>query len=374
VDAENKPNGAEPTPVAANGWAALDRFAADLPLCQDRAAATHRFLTAVHEGLRADTVFVGTLDPAAPAPTSVEVVGVPASAAWCQALLRCALSAAPWAGHRLLVPVWSVPVDCARSAGDPSGPPCRVAMVRLSRSRSAWAVALSFRPARRWGPDDMSLLVLARQLLVDNWQQRRQQVQLRNTVLGLVRAFTATMDGRDRFTVGHSEEVARIAVRLGERMGLTPADLGDLYLASLLHDIGTIQLGESILHKPGPLTTEEMDIVHRHPVVGACIVSAIGPLAHLAPIVRSHHEHHDGTGYPDGLAGERIPLLARILSVADGWAAMHSQRPYRAALGPGGVAETLAAGAGSQWDSRIIHHALELCAEAGTAMCSEAAK
>jgi HD-GYP domain-containing protein (c-di-GMP phosphodiesterase class II) len=370
---ENKPpSSAAPTPPAtgerspADGWDVLDRFVRDLARCQDRPAATRRFLAAVLEGLGADTVFCCSV----PAGRSVERIGWPAPPAWCQTLTRLALAAAPGVEGQLLLSNWSPPAEL--------GPPLprSLALVRLSRSRSLWAVAVTFDPARRFRPADMPLLVLARELLANTWQQQRAQQQLRQTVLGLVHGFTTTLDGRDRCTAGHSERVARVALRLGEQMELSPADLGDLYLAALLHDVGMVHTGEEILQKPGPLTAAEMVSIQEHPVLAASIVSGISPIAHLAPIVRAHHERIDGQGYPDGLAGEAIPLLARILAVADSTDALLAHRPYRAALAhPQQLAATLNAGAGSQWDKRIVGHLLacldEICALARAAPHAE---
>ena len=329
-------------------WDALDRFTRELPRCRDRTAATRLFLATVHEALGAETVCCassGTL--------AVEVVGLPVPPAWCRTLVRLALAESPGAEGLLLRSQWSAPAEL----GPPS--PHSLAMVRLGKSSSTWAVALSFTPARTFQRADMTLLALARQLLVNACQHLRTQVQLRNTVLGLVRGFATVIDGRDSdINARHSERVARIALRLGEQMGLPAADLSDLYLAALLHDIGNIRTRDGVLQKPGPLTPEERASIREHPALGAAIVSGIPTIAHLAPIVRGHHEHYDGNGYPDGLAREDIPLLARALAVADSFEAMLCDRPYRAALCPQQIEAALTAGAGSQWDGEVIRHFL----------------
>jgi HD-GYP domain-containing protein (c-di-GMP phosphodiesterase class II) len=236
--------------------------------------------------------------------------------------------------------------------------PSSLAMVCLSKSRSLWALALSFTAQRRFEPTDATLLSLARQLLVNTWQYQRTHGQLHSTVVGLVHAFTAEVDNRVPYTAGHGERVARIACRVGEQMGLSQPDLGDLYLSGLLHDIGKIGTRDDVWRKPGPLTAEEMACIREHAALGAGIVSRVAPIAHLAPIVRSHHERHDGRGYPDGLAGARIPLLARILAASDACEAMLADRPYRPALCPAQVQVVLADGAGSQWDGEVVHHLL----------------
>jgi HD-GYP domain-containing protein (c-di-GMP phosphodiesterase class II) len=169
-----------------------------------------------------------------------------------------------------------------------------------------------------------------------------------------VRCLTAAIDAKDPHTRGHSERVARIAVRLGKQMGLPPVVLSDLYLAGLLHDIGKIGIRDSVLRKPGRLTGEEFEHIKQHPVIGDRLVSNIRPLEHLRPGVRHHHERWDGGGYPDGQAGERIPLQARILAVADSCDAMMAARPHRPGLPPERIDSVLVEGAGSQWDPDIV--------------------
>src|SRR5207253_10543070 len=130
------------------------------------------------------------------------------------------------------------------------------------------------------------------------------------------------------------ERVARIAVRLGKQMGLGQRPLSDLYLAGLLHDIGKIGTPDAVLLKPGKLTPEETETMREHILIGDRIVADVKPFGHLRAGVRNHHEQFDGKGYPDGLAGRDIPLLARLLAVADSCDAMLSPRRYRAALPP----------------------------------------
>jgi putative nucleotidyltransferase with HDIG domain len=335
----------------AERWDALDRFARDLPRCQGPVARTARFLRAAQAALGADLVYCCSSTGAGP----VEVARVDGAIqatppGWCQALVRHALAEAPGTESQLLRSHWSPPARL----GCPS--PCSLAMVRLSKSRSIWAVALG--PPRQFGPADMTLLVLARHLLANAHRHAQMQGQLRDMIVGLVQGVTTGIDARDHYTAGHSARVARIAARLGEQMGLSAADVGDLHLAGLLHDIGTVGTKDGALQKPGPLTPEEMAQVKEHPILGAAMVAQITPIAHLAPIVRGHHERCDGQGYPDGLAGEDVPLLARVLAVADGCDALMADRPYRAALGPAQIDATLMAGAGSQWDQRIVRHLL----------------
>ncbi|ACR79932.1 HD-GYP domain-containing protein [Kosmotoga olearia] len=139
---------------------------------------------------------------------------------------------------------------------------------------------------------------------------------------------------RDKYTVNHSKKVAMICMFLGKALGLRRKKLKKLYNAALLHDIGKIGIPESILNKKGKLTSEEFEIVKKHPEIGANVIGKIHQLQDLAPIILYHHERTDGSGYPEGLSKDRIPLLARILAVADVFDALVSDRPYRPGMTP----------------------------------------
>jgi HD-GYP domain-containing protein (c-di-GMP phosphodiesterase class II) len=177
---------------------------------------------------------------------------------------------------------------------------------------------------------------------------------LKNLLVGLTRSLTSALDAKDTYTYGHSERVARIAVELGRELGLGGDELGDLYLAGLLHDIGKIGISDVVLDKPDGLTPEEAAHIRQHVTIGYSILSDLRQIRNVLPGVLYHHERYDGTGYPDGLAGEAIPLVARILAVADSFDAMSTTRPYRQAIPCQQVEETLMGGAGKQWDPRII--------------------
>ena len=182
----------------------------------------------------------------------------------------------------------------------------------------------------------------------------RRYQELKELMVGLTRSLTATVDAKDSYTYGHSERVARIAVELAQEMGLHADELSDIYLAGLLHDVGKIGIRDDVLCKVGPLKPEEYDHIKQHVVIGYRILADLHPIRNLLPAVLYHHERFDGAGYPEGLVGERIPLLARILAVADSYDAMSTQRRYRDALSPKQVEETLMQGAGSQWDPRVV--------------------
>ncbi len=146
---------------------------------------------------------------------------------------------------------------------------------------------------------------------------------------GYVRALTASMELRDPSTREHSRRVARLAVQVGSQMGLDAAAVRRLAIAGLLHDIGKLQVPEAILNKPGRLTDEEFAVIRTHPGRGAELLAHLGGFADEVPIVRSHHERFEGGGYPDGIAGQRIPLEARILTACDVFDALTSRRAYR---------------------------------------------
>jgi HD-GYP domain-containing protein (c-di-GMP phosphodiesterase class II) len=232
------------------------------------------------------------------------------------------------------------------------------AVLRLSRSRDLWLVVLR-RCGEPLGESDLKLMALARRLLVQQQQAQDGQNELRDVLFGLVRCLTAALDARDPYTCGHSERVARIAVRVGEQLRLPESARSELYLGGLLHDVGKIGVSDEVLRKPGKLTDEEFELVKQHVVIGDAIVSHVRQLAHLRPLVRNHHERYDGGGYPDGLVGEQIPLPARILAVADACDAMISDRPYRKGMAPAKVEQVLCDGAGRQWDAELIGAFLE---------------
>jgi putative two-component system response regulator len=147
-------------------------------------------------------------------------------------------------------------------------------------------------------------------------------------------ALAQTVEHRDQYTGKHCQRLAVASVMLGEALGLPSQDLTALYRGGYLHDIGKIGIPDAILFKQGDLTSEEWEVMRSHPVRGEEICRPMRSLAPVLPIIRGHHERWDGSGYPDGLAGDEIPLLARILQVSDIYDALTSERPYKTALSP----------------------------------------
>jgi putative two-component system response regulator len=178
---------------------------------------------------------------------------------------------------------------------------------------------------------------------------RRLQQSSFQSLLGLANA----LEAKDGYTRGHSERVAALARRIALAAGVSPAGAETIAQAGLLHDLGKIGIAEGVLRKPGPLSEEEWAVMRRHPIVGAQIVAPLEFFADGAIIVRHHHERHDGSGYPDGLRGELIPLGARIVAVADVYDALTSDRPYRRRLERAQVVQNLMAEAGQTLDPRL---------------------
>jgi diguanylate cyclase (GGDEF)-like protein len=170
----------------------------------------------------------------------------------------------------------------------------------------------------------------------------------------VIAALASTLGERDRYTGDHSETVVDLATRVGSALALDPEQIGGLRTAALLHDIGKVGVPDEILHKPGPLTDAEWEIMRQHPVIGERIIRAIPGLGSIARVVRAEHERWDGGGYPDGLAGEEIPIEARIILACDAYHAMTSDRPYRLAMDHSDAFAELTDNAGTQFDPQVI--------------------
>jgi len=223
-----------------------------------------------------------------------------------------------------------------------------------SHNAVGWLVALNPNDGRLFTSSDTELLQPAASLIATQQTNARVYADLKELLFGVIRALTAAIDAKDPYTSGHSERVARIAVRLAEELGMSPNQRGDLYLMGLLHDVGKIGVDDAVLKKSGPLTPDEYRQIQAHVEIGVHILADLKKLNHLLPGVRHHHESLDGSGYPCGIAGESIPLEARILAVADSYDAMSSTRPYRRRLSPTQIDDILRKGSGTQWDPRII--------------------
>ncbi len=180
------------------------------------------------------------------------------------------------------------------------------------------------------------------------------ELETRPRALSIIYALAATVDAKDSYTYGHSRKVSEYAVALAEKLSLDSEKLSTVRAASLLHDIGKVGVPDSILNKKEPLTEEEWKPIKSHPKLGVEILRHVIDLANCLPAIMHHHERYDGSGYPAGLKGEKIPLEARILSVADSYDAMTSPRPYREQLKMEDAIDELRRCAGTQFDPEIV--------------------
>lgn len=168
-----------------------------------------------------------------------------------------------------------------------------------------------------------------------------------------------SIEAKDPYTGGHCDRLSKYSVALGERVGLREELCVALRRAGVVHDIGKLAVPEHILLKPGPLTPEEWIVMKQHPILGERICSPLKSFRHVLPIIRHHHEKLDGTGYPDGLRGEKIPLTARILTTVDTYDALTTDRPYRQALSNEEALATLRAEVARGWWDRSLVDELE---------------
>jgi putative nucleotidyltransferase with HDIG domain len=188
----------------------------------------------------------------------------------------------------------------------------------------------------------------------------RSRRQLEDSYFDALQTLSAALDARDRYTAGHSERVAEYAAEIARVLGVTGEELESIRRAARLHDIGKIGIRDSILFNRGELSYPDAKEMQRHPRIGAELLATLGYLETTLPLIAHHHEHFDGTGYPDGISGERIPLGARIIAVADAFDAMTTDRPYQRALSPENARRVLRERSGSQFDPRVVEAFLDL--------------
>ena len=224
-----------------------------------------------------------------------------------------------------------------------------VALLALGYEVSPWILPLFLAPALA-AQKSFVLYQAEKRLAVD---LATANTQLERANLSFASALVATLDARDRYTAGHSAAVAIYSRDIAKRMSLSAAEVQLVHLCGLVHDIGKIGLPPGLLEKPGALTLEERRQMEDHPVIGERILAKVDDYAEIAKVVRHHHERVDGQGYPDRVVGEDIPLLSRIIAVADAYNAMTSDRPYRDAM-PSQVARMrLAQAVESQFDTTV---------------------
>ena len=233
-------------------------------------------------------------------------------------------------------------------------PPAVVRYAAVSAGTLGCLIAVNPLDDHPIAPDEVERMQYVASLIETQLANAKIYSDLKELLFGIIRALTAAIDAKDPYTSGHSERVARIAVRIAEELRMPASKRSDLYVAGLLHDVGKIGIDDDVLKKAGPLTPEEYRRIQSHVEIGVTILKDLKKLHHILPGVRHHHESYDGTGYPDRLAGEAIPYEARILAVADSFDAMSSNRPYRKRLSLMQIDEIFRKGRGHQWDPAVV--------------------
>lgn len=201
----------------------------------------------------------------------------------------------------------------------------------------------------------------------------RKESSLRWAFIGIIRSLVNALDVRDMATAHHSSRVAENAVMIARALGLDEAAVNEVQVAGFLHDVGKIGIRDDLLSKEGPLTEEEREMMQRHPVFGYDILDPVSIPEEIKLAVRHSHERWDGRGYPDGLAGERVPLAARIIAVADAYEALTTERPYRPAQSPRNAVEEILRSAGTQFDPKVVDAALRMWKKAAAPVRSRRA-
>jgi hypothetical protein len=189
--------------------------------------------------------------------------------------------------------------------------------------------------------------------------------KLHRAYVEFVGSLASALDARDRYTAGHSRRVSDLSCAIGQALNLVPAELEDIRIAALLHDIGKIGIADGVLQKPGKLTAEEFALIQQHPAIGRRILEGVNGFQDYLPVVELHHENWNGSGYPWGLRGEAVPLAARIVHVADAYDAMTSDRPYRRGMSHDQSLRVLRLYAGTQFDPAIVPVFVRLMTPAG---------
>jgi HD-GYP domain-containing protein (c-di-GMP phosphodiesterase class II) len=341
----NEKPGAESDHDVNSPWVALDRFIREMESSRHAPDRSSTALATICDSTNAGLAFIYTDGVG----RATEMFGAATpSPRWCRELTHGLVDRFPRGG------LWRADADITEFDLSVGPVPRSAVILPVEPPKPSWVVAISVDPAHPLDESDFRIITVIWRLQTRNNRDVRLYENLKETLFGVVRCLSAAIDAKDPCTSGHSERVARMAVRIGEEMGLSRGEINDLYLAGLLHDVGKIGIRDEVLLKAGPLTPEEFAHVKEHPVTGDRIISNVTRLAYLRPAVRGHHERFDGNGYPDGLVGEGIPLPARILAVADSCDAMMSNRRYRLAFDPARIEAIFTEGSGTQWDPSIV--------------------
>ena len=220
--------------------------------------------------------------------------------------------------------------------------------------------ALAAMREKRFDTEDLNLLTTLANMSSKAIESAELHQKLRQSYYRTLHVLARSLAARDPYSAAHGEAVTWLACRLGERIGLSQEDIESLRAYGPLHDLGKIGISDALLSKQGPLTSEEFEIVRQHALIGENIIQPLNPGAPALAMIRSHHERWDGKGYPDGLKGDAIPLLARILAVADACHAIVSHRPYRGGATPIQAIQEVKAMTGTQFDPHLVDALVEL--------------
>jgi putative nucleotidyltransferase with HDIG domain len=244
---------------------------------------------------------------------------------------------------------------------DPATDPLSELAVPILVDGCVWGV-LNLEELRTHSFDrgDLTLLELVSAELGGALHRCKLYHELENAFTTTLTVLCSAAQASDAYTAAHEEDVAELATRVAAEMRLQPSEQRAVRYAALTHDLGKIAVPSHILNKPGPLDVDEWEVMRRHTIVGSELLRKIPFFADVHPLVRSHHERWDGGGYPDGLAGDSIPIGARILTVCDSYNAMVTNRPYRAALNGSEATAELTRNAGSQFDPGVVEALLRL--------------
>ena len=238
-------------------------------------------------------------------------------------------------------------------------------MPLISQSQDVGVIALLRENSCAYTLQDMQLLSIFASHAANAFQNAKMYSKLQDLNKDIIRSYARAVEAKDFYTRGHSDRVASYAVHLGIKVELTDDELERLYIGGVLHDIGKIGVPDHILNKPDKLTDDEFDVIKRHPVIGREILNQVYSLKDIIPLVYYHHERLDGTGYPEGLRGEEISPLVRILSVADIFEALTSDRAYRQALPLDKVEKIMFSMAGTHLDSDLVEMWFKLVRKKG---------
>jgi hypothetical protein len=346
--------------VAWEGLLSLDQVIRRVRIHREPARNQQRVLEAAHGLLTVQTLICVPPDPQQPVVVHGEPLLAPLDCLQLAGLLAKTpgyVGIGPLMCNHAETQLWamSFPTISTLLALPIGDPPSTGWVIALNKGWKAGRPAdEAAQPAQPFRKSDAALLTPFVGLLRLYHSASARYQDLKELMVGMARSLTTAIDAKDSYTFGHSERVARIAVELARTLGMDGDAVSDIYLAGLLHDVGKIGVPDQILQKAGKLTEEEFAIVKQHVTIGYTILADLQPIRPLLAGVLHHHERYDGKGYPNGLAGEAIPMLARVLAVADAFDAMSTNRPYRTAMCIKEVEEQLRLGAGKQWDAQVV--------------------